>query len=90
MDAARILFCTVGMKFQSTVAGQVLGVSFWKTPEMDSTHIGALYDINGNLLASVDITNTPESDGWKTPNFATPVTIQPGVTYIIAVFMANG
>ena len=80
---------TVGMKFQSTVAGQLLGISFWKTGLMTGTHIGALYDINGTLLASATFTAETASD-WQTQNFALPVPIQPGVTYVAAVFMANG
>jgi hypothetical protein len=80
---------TVGMKFQSTVAGQVLGASFFKTGLMTGAHIGALYDINGTLLASAPFTAETASD-WQTQAFGAPVTIQPGVTYIIAVFMADG
>ncbi len=81
---------TVGMKFQATVAGQIQGVSFWKNgPIMGGPHVGALYDISGTLLASATFT-AETINGWQTQSFASPVTIQAGVTYIVAVYMPDG
>ena len=80
---------TVGMRFLSTVAGQVTGVSFYKNSIMAGPHTGALYTNTGTQLASVAFTGETVS-GWQVQNFAAPVTIQPGVTYVIAVYMADG
>ena len=79
---------TLGMRFQSAVPGQILGASFFKNPIMLGAHIGALYTNTGTLLASATFTGETPS-GWQIQNFAAPVTITPGVTYIIAVYMAD-
>jgi len=80
---------TLGMKFQSAVAGNVLGAKFYKIPGMNGPHTGVLYDNTGTQLASVLFTGETAS-GWQSQNFAAPVPIAANTTYTIAIFYADG
>lgn len=79
----------LGVKFQSTVAGTVEGVRFYKGSQNTGTHVGHLWSKSGNLLASVTFTNETPS-GWQQANFSTPVVIQPNTTYIVSYYAPNG
>ena len=79
----------LGLKFRSSVAGQVTGVRFYKSVQNTGTHIGNLWTSTGTLLATVTFTNETSS-GWQQANFSTPVAIQPNVTYVISYFCPNG
>jgi hypothetical protein len=79
----------LGVKFSSEVAGEVTGVRFYKAPTNTGTHIGSLWTASGTLLASATFTNETES-GWQQVNFATPVSIAPGTTYVAAYFAPKG
>lgn len=78
----------VGMKFTSSIPGQIIGVKFYKQSGNSGTHTGNLYDNKGNKLASAAYTNETAS-GWQTVLFATPVKITAG-TYIAACYSASG
>jgi hypothetical protein len=71
----------VGVKFSSANPGEITGIRFYKSAQNTSTHLGDLWTSNGTLLASATFTNETAS-GWQQVNFATPVDIQPNVTYI--------
>jgi hypothetical protein len=71
----------LGVKFVSAVSGQITGVRFYKGPQNTGTHLGDLWTTTGTLLASATFANETAS-GWQQVNFATPVKIQAGVTYI--------
>ncbi|MEV7006446.1 DUF4082 domain-containing protein [Streptosporangium sp. NPDC051022] len=80
---------TLGVKFQSSTAGTVTGVRFYKGPDNTGTHIGSLWDDTGDLLA--DATYTGESaSGWQQVLFDPPVAISAGTTYIAAYHSASG
>jgi hypothetical protein len=83
---------TVGMRFQASVPGQITGIRFWQDALMDGSHTVALYaDGGGAALATATLSDpTGFPARWRTISFATPVTITPGVTYVVATFMANG
>jgi hypothetical protein len=82
---------TVGMRFQASVPGQITGVRFWQDALMDGSHTVALYANGGGapLATATDSDPTGFSARWRTISFATAVTITPGVTYVVATFMAN-
>lgn len=71
----------LGVKFTSAVSGQITGIRFYKGPQNTGTHLGDLWTSSGTLLASATFTNETAS-GWQQVNFATPVQIQAGQTYI--------
>lgn len=79
----------LGMKFRSDVAGQVLGVRFYKGTTNTGTHVGKLWSSTGTLLASVTFGNETAS-GWQQALFSTPVTISANTTYIISYYAPNG
>jgi hypothetical protein len=71
----------LGVKFQASVNGTISGIRFYKGPKNTGTHIGDLWTTSGTLLASATFTNETAS-GWQQVNFATPVAITSGTTYI--------
>lgn len=79
----------LGVKFSSSKAGQVTGVEFYKGPLNTGTHVANLWSATGALLASATFTNETAS-GWQQVNFATPVTITPGTTYIASYHTNTG
>ena len=64
----------VGLKFESTTAGYVTGIRFYKGSDNTGTHIGHLLDAHGNLLATATFTDESDS-GWQQVNFSSPVAI---------------
>jgi hypothetical protein len=79
----------LGVKFQSTVAGQITGMRFWKgARETTGSHVGALWSADGALLASATFQGET-ADGWQAQPFAQPVSIQPNVTYVATVSTSN-
>ena len=79
----------LGMRFRSDVQGNVNGVRFYKGTNNTGTHTGMLYTNTGTLLAQVNFTNETAS-GWQEAIFSTPVSIQAGVSYVIAYFSGSG
>ena len=73
----------LGLRFRADVAGQVSGVRFLKSSTNTGSHIGHLWTNSGTLLATVTFSGETAS-GWQTARFATPVAIQPGVTYVVS------
>ena len=71
----------LGVKFSSSVSGNITGIRFYKGPLNTGTHIGDLWSSNGTLLATATFTNETAS-GWQQVNFSNPVPITAGTTYI--------
>jgi hypothetical protein len=70
----------VGVRFSSDVAGQVLGVRFYKGTLNTGTHTGSLWSSTGELLATATFQGETGS-GWETVLFSQPVTVAAGITY---------
>lgn len=79
----------VGVKFQSSEAGYVLGVRFYKGVGNTGTHVGALWSSGGTLLASATFANETAS-GWQEVFFSAPVAISANTTYVISYYAPNG
>ena len=79
----------LGLKWQSTVAGTVRGVRFYKGPANTGTHIGHLWTATGTLLATVEFTGESAS-GWQQAVFATPVAVQAATTYVVSYYTSSG
>lgn len=79
----------LGVKFTSAVSGQITGIRFYKGSQNTGPHIGDLWTSSGTLLASATFGGETAS-GWQQVNFATPVSIQAGVTYIASYHTAVG
>ena len=73
----------LGLTFSSSEAGTVTGVQFYKGVGNTGTHTGHLWSSSGKSLASVTFTGETAT-GWQQANFATPVPITAGTTYVIS------
>jgi Domain of unknown function (DUF4082)/Bacterial Ig domain len=71
----------LGVKFQTSQAGTVSGIRFYKGPQNTGTHVGNLWSATGTLLASTTFINETAS-GWQQANFSNPVSLTVGATYI--------
>ena len=79
----------LGTRFESAVAGEVTGVTFYKGTGNTGTHTGSLWSSGGALLASGTFTNETAS-GWQTLTFATPVAITANTPYVVSYHAPNG
>ncbi|MCP2044919.1 hypothetical protein L1278_002980 [Pontibacter sp. HSC-36F09] len=79
----------LGMKFRASTNGFVTGVRFYKQISNTGTHTGQLYSSTGSLLATVTFSNET-STGWQQANFASPVAVTAGTTYIISYHSSAG
>ncbi|ANL88510.1 DUF4082 domain-containing protein [Rhizobium phaseoli] len=70
----------LGVKFQSSAAGTVSGIRFYKSSLDTGTHTGSLWSSTGTRLATLTFTNETAS-GWQSATFTSPVTLTPGQTY---------
>jgi hypothetical protein len=79
----------VGLKFQASENGQITGLRFYKGPGNTGTHVADLWSSTGTLLATATFTNETAS-GWQQVNFATPVSITAGTTYVASYHTNTG
>ena len=79
----------LGVKFRSSVGGFISGIRFYKGATNTGTHIGSLWDVNGNLKAQATFT-TETASGWQQVNFTTPVAILANTTYVASYHAPNG
>ena len=70
-----------GVKFTSSVAGQITALKFYRSPGDTGSDLLDLWSATGTKLASATFTNTAAS-GWQTVNLATPVAINANTTYV--------
>jgi len=71
----------VGVKFTSSVAGQITALKFYRSPGDTGTDLLDLWTSTGTNLAKATFTNTTAS-GWQTVTLASPVSISANTTYI--------
>jgi hypothetical protein len=71
----------LGLKFQASTNGDITGIRFYKGALNTGTHTADLWSATGTLLASATFT-TETASGWQQVQFATPVSITAGTTYI--------
>jgi hypothetical protein len=79
----------LGMKFQSSTAGKIRGIRFYKSAGNTGTHVVALWSSTGTLLASATVTGETTS-GWQEMSFATPVSIAANTTYVAGYLAPKG
>jgi hypothetical protein len=78
----------VGVKFQSTALGKVIGIRFYKGPSNTGPHVGSLWSAQGVLLGQATFTDETTS-GWQEVDLDKPVLLTPGALYI-ASYHTNG
>jgi Domain of unknown function (DUF4082) len=79
----------VGIKFTSSVAGQITALKFYRSSSDTGPDILDLWTSTGANLASASFTNTTAT-GWQTVTLPTPVTIAANTTYITSYHTTGG
>lgn len=79
-DAASI---EVGTTVQTSAAGAVTGVRFYKNTNSTGTHTGNLWTSSGTLLGSVTFSGETSS-GWQQADFATPISVGASTNYVVS------
>jgi hypothetical protein len=79
----------VGVKFRSDADGWVTGVRFFKAAANVGVHIGDLWSVGGQLLASATFAGESAS-GWQAVSFSNPVLVTAGTTYVASYFAPYG
>lgn len=71
----------LGMRFQTTTAGAVTGIRFYKGFYNIGDHPVSLWTADGTRLAT-GVSTGESLSGWQTVTFSSPVQINAGVTYV--------
>jgi hypothetical protein len=71
----------LGVKFQSSVAGNITAIRFYKGPQNTGPHTAHLWNASGTLLASATFLGETVS-GWQQVNLPAPVAIAANTTYV--------
>ena len=79
----------LGVKFQSTVAGYITALRFYKFSANSGPHVGELWTTTGMRIATVAFTNETAS-GWQQMALPTPVAIAANTTYVAAYHTTVG
>ncbi|MET7243341.1 DUF4082 domain-containing protein [Methylobacterium sp. EM32] len=79
----------LGVKFQSSTAGTISGLRFYKSTLDRGTHVGTLWSSTGQKLATVTFANET-TDGWQTATFSNPVPITAGTSYTASYYSTLG
>jgi hypothetical protein len=79
----------LGVKFTSSQNGEITGIRFYKGLQNTGTHVADLWSSTGTLLATATFTNETVN-GWQEADFATPVNITAGTTYVASYHTNTG
>ena len=79
----------LGVKFRASVPGVVTGLRFYKAAANTGTHVGNLWSIGGQRLATATFTGETAS-GWQQVTFSSPVTITANALYVASYFCPDG
>jgi Domain of unknown function (DUF4082)/Bacterial Ig-like domain/Fibronectin type III domain/Bacterial Ig domain len=81
VDAADTSAVNLGLQFQASSSGRIIGVRFYKESDNTGTHTGSLWTASGTLLATGTFSGESAS-GWQELDFSSPVAITAGTTYV--------
>jgi VCBS repeat-containing protein len=79
----------LGVRFQTSVAGTISGIRFYKGTQDTGTHTGSLWSSTGTKLATLTFTNETAS-GWQMAYFSSPVSLTPGQIYTASYHTDTG
>jgi hypothetical protein len=79
----------IGVEFQVTSNGTISGIRFYKEPDNTGTHTGTLWTATGTKLATGTFASEP-TQGWAELDFATPVQVTAGTTYVASYQTQTG
>jgi RHS repeat-associated protein len=73
----------LGLKVRSDSSGYLTGIRFYKGAANTGVHVGSLWSNGGSLLAQTTFLDETGS-GWQQADFALPIAITAGTTYIVS------
>ena len=79
----------VGVRFSADSNGSITGIRYYKSSTNTGTHVASLWTSTGTLLARATFANETPS-GWQQVNFASPVAISAGTTYVASYHTNSG
>ncbi len=79
----------LGMKIRADVNGYMTGIRFYKAAGNNGVHTAHLWSSAGQLLATATFSGETSS-GWQQVDFATPVAITAGATYVASYHTTSG
>ncbi len=79
----------LGVKFTVDFDGFISGIRFYKGAGNTGTHVGNLWTVSGQLLATATFVGETAS-GWQQVNFASPVAVTIGQVYVASYHAPNG
>ena len=79
----------IGVKFRADYDGTIVGLRFYKAVGNTGIHVGTLWSSTGTMLGRATFTNETAS-GWQTIDFASPVSVTAGTTYVASYFAPSG
>ncbi|KWV60093.1 adhesin, partial [Rhizobium altiplani] len=79
----------LGVRFQTSVAGTISGIRFYKGSQDTGTHTGTLWSSSGTALATLTFSGETAS-GWQMASFSSPVTLTVGATYTASYHTNTG
>lgn len=79
---------TLGTKFTVARAGKVVGVEFFRVDAQNQASTVQLWGAGTAALASAS--GVPAGSGWVRKDFAAPVAVAPGTTFIASYFAPSG
>ncbi len=89
VDAADTSAVNLGVQFQASSSGKIIGVRFYKELDNTGTHIGSLWSSTGTLLATGTFSGESAS-GWQELDFSSPVAVTAGTTYVASYHTDTG
>lgn len=79
---------TVGVRFKTTVPGQIVGIRFRHAVNCPQEYVATLWSNTGTKLGTV--TFIESTLGWQFAYFAVPVAIEANTLYVASLFMRSG
>jgi hypothetical protein len=88
MDASDGMPYELGMKFELTRSGRIVGIRYWKCSGDTYAHVGRIWSSNGVALASVCFEEESDS-GWQEQALPSPLRVLPATIYVVTVNTGN-
>lgn len=88
-DAQEGAAVELGLKFIPDTNGRVTGVRFYKSFANTGTHVGSLWDAEGQLLRQGTFREESAS-GWQELSFDRPVKVRAGKMYVVSYHTNTG
>src|SRR5262249_33431901 len=79
----------LGMRFQSSVAGYITAIRFYKSASNTGNHTGSIWSADGTWLGTVAL-QAETASGWQQAKLQQPIAIAANTTYIASYFAPVG